>query len=179
MAEVFLGQVMMTGFGFAPKGFALSNGQLLPVGQYQALFSLLGTRYGGNGQTNVPLPNLQGRSPMGAGASVDPAWQPPPFPIGTVSGVEHVTLVGPELAAHTHQVRATTAAGAGRSAVNAGFAASSLDSESVYAAPTAGLIPLAGNTVALAGGSLPHANMQPYAVINFAIALSGIFPSRS
>ena len=179
MAEVFLGQVMMTGFGFAPKGFALSNGRLLPIAQYQALFSLLGTQYGGNGQTNFQLPNLQGRAPMGSGGSVDPAWQPPPFPIGTVNGVEQVTLVGPELAAHTHQVRAATAPGAGRSAVNAGFAASSVDSESVYAAPTAGLIPLAGNTVGLTGGSLPHANMQPYTVISFAIALSGIFPSRN
>ena len=114
MSEFFIGQVMMAGFNFAPKFWALANGQLLPINQNQALFSLLGTQYGGNGTTNFALPDLRSRTPIGYASSVDPSWQPPSVQIGQSSGVENVTLLSTNLPAHTHSVNASTANGDNR-----------------------------------------------------------------
>lgn len=102
MSEFFIGQVMLTGFAFAPKYFAQCNGQLLPVNQNQALFSLLGPRFGGDGRTTFALPDLRGRTPIGYAPSVDANWQPPVTPIGQAGGAEAVTLVPADLPAHSH-----------------------------------------------------------------------------
>lgn len=178
MAEVYLGQIMMTGWAFGSKGFALCNGQLLSVTQNQALFSLLGTYYGGDGQATFALPNLQGRTPVGYGVSVDPNWQPAPYAIGQMGGSETVTLLQTQMPTHTHLAQATTTAGGGRSQVNGGFAASSVAGQPVYAAPDRPQ-PLSPTTIGIAGGAAPHPNIQPYETISFQIAMTGIYPSRN
>ncbi|KGM53266.1 microcystin-dependent protein [Lysobacter daejeonensis GH1-9] len=182
MSEFFIGQVMMAGFGFAPKYFAQCNGQLLPINQNQALFSLLGTQYGGNGTTNFALPDLRGRTPVGYASSVDPSWQPPAVQIGQAAGAENVTLLASNLPAHGHPVNASTSDGTSRiptgrmyaNSTNSGGTAIPLYGPSN--GPRVGMNP---QTVAPAGGNQPHSNLQPYTAINFCIALSGIFPSRN
>lgn len=175
MSEDYLGQVLMTGFGFAPRGYALCNGQLLPIAQNQALFSLLGTQYGGNGQTNFALPDLRGRTPVGFATSVDPAWQPPPVQIGQVGGSENVTLLSSNLPAHTHGAFGTIAAGTTRNPRN-----------NLYATPNVPIygsagpqVPLNAQTLSTTGGNQPHPSLQPYSTISFCIALTGVFPSRN
>ena len=182
MSEFFIGQIMMTGFNFAPRFWALCNGQLLPINQNQALFSLLGTQYGGNGTTNFALPDLRSRAPIGYASSVDPAWQPPAVQIGQAAGVENVTLLSTNLPSHNHAVNASTASGDNRSAGGRIFATSTNAGSpppNLYAASTGALVPQNPQTVAPSGGNQPHPNLQPYSVINFCIALSGIFPSRN
>ena len=182
MSEFFIGQIMMAGFNFAPKFWAQCNGQLLPINQNQALFSLLGTQYGGNGTTNFALPDLRSRTPISYGSSVDPGWQPPSVQIGQVSGVENVTLLSSNLPAHGHLVNASTANGDNRGPGGRIFATSTNASPpppNLYAASTGAMAPLNPQTVAPAGGNQPHPNLQPYSVINFCVALSGIFPSRN
>lgn len=182
MSEFFIGQIMMAGFNFAPKFWALANGQLLPINQNQALFSLLGTQFGGNGTTNFALPDLRSRTPIGYASSVDPSWQPPSVQIGQSSGVENVTLLSTNLPAHAHAVNASTTNGDARNPSNRAFATSNNSGGSaisIYAASNGPLVPLNPATVAPAGGNQPHPNLQPYSVINFCIALSGIFPSRN
>jgi microcystin-dependent protein len=181
MSEFFIGQIMMTGFNFAPRFWALANGQLLPINQNQALFSLLGTQYGGNGTTNFALPNLQSRTPIGYASSVDPAWQPPAVQIGQAAGVENVTLLSSNLPSHTHSVNASTTVGNNRIPSNRVYATSTNTAApiSLYAPSTGAAVPLNPATVAPSGGNQPHPNLQPYSVINFCIALSGIFPSRN
>lgn len=176
MAEVFLGQIMMTGFAFAQKGFAFCNGSLLSITQNQPLFSLLGTRYGGDGRTTFALPNLQSRTPVGAGPSADQAWQPSPYPLGVTGGTENVTLLVQQMPAHNHAGNATTTAGAGRNPNNALYGATT---NAIYAAPAGRSVTLAGPTVASVGGNQPHPNIQPYETINYNIAMNGIYPSRS
>lgn len=176
MAEVYLGQVMLTGFGFAPRGFAACNGQLLPISQYQALFSVLGTQYGGDGIRTFALPNLQGRTPVGAGTSNGSNWQPPPYTMGDMGGVENVALQSQNMPTHSHGAMGTTANGAQKNPTNALYGNSG--TESIYATPGAQVV-LNPQTLSSVGGSQPHPNMQPFRVINFTIALAGIFPSRS
>ncbi|QWT18979.1 tail fiber protein [Bacillus sp. NP157] len=176
MTDVYLGQIMMAGFGFAQRYFAQCNGQILPISQNTALFSLLGVQYGGNGSVTFGLPDLRGRVPVGAGASQDQAWQPAAYAQGALAGTETVTLTTSEMPAHGHQVSATTAAGAGRSPSNQIYA-STTGQEALYASPGAQVV-LNPACVSPAGGSQPHENMQPYLAINFVIALNGIYPSR-
>ncbi|MBO9738556.1 phage tail protein [Xanthomonas axonopodis pv. begoniae] len=181
MSEFFIGQIMMTGFVFAPRYFAQCNGQLLPVNQNQALFSLLGTRFGGNGSTNFALPDMRGRTPVGFSPSADPNWQPSPLPIGQNSGAENVSLLSSNLPAHTHSLECSSIAGNSRSPSGHSFAnnaSTSGTATALYAAPGT-LVALSPETIATAGGSQPHPNLQPYTTINFCIALSGIFPSHS
>jgi microcystin-dependent protein len=168
MAQFFIGQVMPTGFPFAPKGFALCNGQVLPISQNQALFALLGVQYGGNGSSTFMLPNLQGRTPIGYSNS---------YPIGTVAGVENVTLTTQTLPAHNHIGNATTTAGAVRNPADGLYGA--VTSEALYGAASGPQVVLNAGTLSPAGNSQPHQNMQPYNVINFCIALTGYFPSRN
>ncbi|MES2313258.1 MAG: tail fiber protein [Pseudomonadota bacterium] len=168
MAEFFIGQVMPTGFSFAPKGFALCNGQLLPISQNQALFALLGVQYGGNGTTNFMLPDLRGRTPIGYGSN---------YPIGTVAGVENVTLTQQTLPAHNHIGNATTTAGTARNPANGLYGA--VASEALYAAASGPQVVLNAGMLSPTGNDQPHQNMQPYNVINFCIALTGFFPSRN
>ncbi|HPT56229.1 MAG TPA: tail fiber protein [Casimicrobium sp.] len=181
MSEHFIGQIMMAGFNFAPKNWALCNGQVMPIQQYTALFSLLGTQYGGNGTTNFALPDLRSRTPIGYATSVDPSWQPPSVQIGQAAGVENVTLLSTNLPAHAHTVNAVTGAGTSRNPATRLYATSTdstTPAASLYAAPGA-LVPQNPQTVGVAGGNQPHPNMQPYSVLNFCVALSGIFPSRN
>jgi microcystin-dependent protein len=169
MAEPFLGEVKIVSFNFAPKGWALCNGQLLPINQNQALFALLGTTYGGNGQTNFGLPNLQGRAPAHLGGG---------HTQGQAAGEEAHTLSVAEIPAHNHAgaskdfATATTPAGNMLGAKAGRFGAN------IYA-PAANLTPLHPSSVGATGGSQAHNNMQPYLVLNFVIALQGIFPSQN
>lgn len=174
MTEVFLGQIMLTGFSFAPKGFALCNGQLLPIAQNQALFSLLGTMYGGNGTTNFALPNMQSRTPVGAGSSTDPTWNPAPYSQGEVGGAESVTLLSTQVPPHNHQVNGTTTAGNARNPTGALYGT---NGSSIFGPANGTLVPLKG--VGPSGDNQPHPNLQPYTVINFVIALVGAYPPRS
>ncbi len=159
MSEFFIGQIMMTGFNFAPKSWALCNGQLLPINQNQALFSLLGTQYGGNGTTNFALPDLRSRTPIGYASSVDPSWQPPSVQIGQVSGVENVTLLSTNLPSHTHSV----------------------NGDSFYATDLTGAtaIAMSAESTSLAGGSQPHENCMPTLTVQHCIATEGIFPPQA
>lgn len=173
MTEVFLGQIMLTAFPFAPRGFALCNGQLMSIAQNQALFSLLGTQYGGNGTTTFALPDLRSRTPVGAGPSRDAGWSPSPYGVGEIGGVENVTLQGPQAPVHSPVVNGTTAAGAIRNPAGGLYGSSS---KAIFGPAGGNLVPLQG--VGPAGGNQPHPNVQPYAVINFVIALNGTFPTR-
>lgn len=164
MAEPFLAEIRMFSFNFAPRGWAQCNGQLLPINQNQALFSLLGTTFGGNGQTNFALPDLRNRTPISFSGS---------HPLGERSGEESHTLTLNEMPSHTHFVQGSTGTPNVASPGNN------------YSAQNAGAYALNPNTtmattaVSNTGGSQPHPNMGPYLVISFCIALQGIFPSRN
>jgi microcystin-dependent protein len=181
MSEFYVAQIMMTGFGYAQRGFAQCNGQLMAISQNAALFSLLGTQYGGNGIQNFGLPDLRSRTPAGQGASSDGGWQPSPYPLGTVAGVENVTLLQNQMPMHIHSFNANTGAGSVVTPAAGMFAQAAVQpsgTENIFCAG-GNLVPLAPATVGNAGGSLPHTNIQPYQCINFNIALTGIFPSRN
>ena len=173
MSEPFLSEIKIVSFNFPPKGWALCNGQLLPINQNQALFSLLGTTYGGDGQTTFALPNFRGRIPhhMGAGLT-----------LGQTGGAASHTVTSSEMPAHNHIVSASTAAGtlvfpaAGSPVVQANVWATS--SQNPYGAPN-NLTAMNPASITNAGGSQAHENRQPYLVLNFIIALQGIFPSRT
>ena len=171
MASPFVGEIRFFGFNFAPVGWALCNGQLLPINQNTALFSLLGTTYGGDGRTNFALPNLQGRVPihMGSGPGLST------YVIGQTGGTETTTLTVGELPAHRHLVEANNGAGTlARPADN--FPARAGDE--AYAAASDQPTMNAG-MIAETGGGQPFDNIQPYLVGNFCIALTGIFPARN
>ena len=172
-SEPFIGEIFMGGYNFAPRGYALCQGQLLSISQNTALFSLLGTTYGGNGQTTFALPDLRGRVPMGWGQG--PGLSP--NSLGQVSGTETVTLLVTQMPAHNHLVNAVSEPGDGSSPQGTFLANSgALDKE--YKA-TGTMVNMNANAVAPAGGSQPHSNMQPYLVLNIYIAIEGIFPSRN
>lgn len=176
MTEVFLGQIITVGFNFVPKGFAYCAGQLLPIAQNQALFSLLGTTYGGNGQTTFALPDLRSRTPVGFGQSLDGGWNPTAYQLGETGGGENVTLLTTQLPAHNHsQVGTGTTADTRnpRGGLN-GNAAIPL-----YADVGGPQVALSPAVLGQTGGTQPHPNLQPYLAINFCIALTGIFPSRN
>ncbi|HSC54237.1 MAG TPA: tail fiber protein [Phnomibacter sp.] len=172
--EAFLAEIYIAGFSFPPKGFANCSGQLLSISQNTALFSLLGTTYGGNGTTNFQLPDFRGRTPMGVGSGPGLTSRV----LGEVGGTEAVTLTINQIPTHTHTLRGVTEAGDVSNPTGAYLANSgTLDPE--YNNSTGlTLTPMNSNTIANAGGSQPHFNMQPYLVLNFYIALQGIFPSR-
>ncbi|WP_019010768.1 phage tail protein [Deinococcus aquatilis] len=163
--EPFLGQIDILAFGFPPKGWALCNGQLLSIQQNQALFSLLGTTYGGDGRTTFALPDFRGRVPLHVGNGYIP---------GDRAGEEQHTLTSGELPAHTHQVQALTAAGT--VPVPAG---NLLASAALYDSSSAALNQMAPASLSVVGGSQPHSNMPPVQTLNFVIALVGTFPSRN
>jgi microcystin-dependent protein len=161
-----LGEVKIVSFNFAPKGWAECNGQLLPINQNQALFSLYGTNFGGDGRVSFGLPNLQGRVATHRGAG---------HIIGERAGEVAHTVTQAEMTAHTHTL--TVNGSSGNTGVPAGnFLADTVDK--IYATPQS-FIPLSNGTVGNAGGSQPHNNMQPYLVLNFIVALIGVFPSRN
>ena len=164
MAEPFLAEIRLMSFNFAPKGWALCNGQTLPINQNQALFSLLGTIYGGNGQTTFALPNLQGRVPVHEGSG---------FTLGQRGGEEAHTITQQEFPTHNHFVNVVNANASVGPAGNY-FAAAN---NAYHQAPAN--TNLAPNSITNTGGSQAHNNMQPYLAITFAIALQGIFPSQT
>ena len=165
--EPFIGQLMCVGFNFAPKGWALCQGQLLPIAQNTALFSLLGTMYGGNGQTTFALPDLRGRVPMSFGQG--PGLQF--YDQGQMSGSESVTLITPQIPMHNHTVACSSSDPSDTTPVNGVPAAGGSYSTTANAT----MLP---TMIGQAGGSQPHSNMQPYLVINWIIALEGIYPAR-
>jgi microcystin-dependent protein len=171
MSEPFLGEIKIVAFNFPPKGWTFCNGQLLPINQNQALFSLLGTTYGGNGTSNFALPNLQGMAPMhfGNGAGLTPRS------LGETAGSTAVTLLPTEMPSHTHTMTGTSAAGSASTPASALTLASGV---TTYA-PPADTGAMAAQALTPAGGGQPHNNRQPYLGLNFIIALAGIFPSRS
>jgi microcystin-dependent protein len=170
--DPFLGEVRSFGFNFAPKGWALCNGQLLSIAQNTALFSLLGTTYGGNGITTFGLPDLQGRAPMGFGQS--PGLSP--RDLGEEGGQESVSLLSSEIPAHTHTAMCNS--GDGNQYDPAGhFWAQDAAGNAEYG--TTGGSAMNAAALMTSGESTPHTNLQPYLVINYCIALQGIFPSRS
>jgi microcystin-dependent protein len=166
MAEPFLSEIRIMSFGFAPKGWALCNGQLLPINQNQALFSLLGTTFGGDGRVNFGLPNLQGRTPIHVGQG---------HALGERGGEQAHTLSIAEIPTHTHSVQVSNQQGDQTVPTGNILARSHYN---LYGNP-ANLIALALDTVSNVGGSQAHLNMQPFLVLNFCIALQGIFPSPS
>ena len=171
MSEPFLSEVRMFSFNFPPKGWAFCNGQMLPINQNQALFSLLGTNFGGNGQTTFALPNLQGRVPIHTGPSY-------PNPGNSFGEAAH-TLTQQEMPMHTHNVQGTT--NAASSPTPLGNLLAAVDSstfQNAYA-PAGNLAALAPGTVTNTGGSQAHENRMPYLAITFCIALVGIFPSQN
>ena len=168
MSTPFLGQIMPVAFNFAPKGFALCSGQLLPISQNQALFSLLGTYYGGNGTTNFQLPDLRGRTPVGSNSGSN---------MGEIGGTENVTLLPTEMPLHSHTFNANNST-AGNTRTPVGGVLGTTGTLQMFASSTGGpQVPI--NLLDNAGQGLPHSNLQPYLVLNMCIALNGIFPSRS
>jgi microcystin-dependent protein len=163
MADPYIGEIRMFGGNFAPVSWLLCQGQSLPISQFDALFNLIGTTYGGDGQTNFALPNLQSRMPMHVGSS---------FVLGQTGGVESVTLNSNQLPAHTHAPVANT--GATTTSPNGQFWASYANT--MYSTQTPPPDPMAANALTPAGGNQPHNNMSPYQVINFIIAYEGIYP---
>jgi microcystin-dependent protein len=162
----FLGEIKMISWNFPPKGWAFCNGQFLPINQNQALFSLLGTMYGGNGQTTFALPDFRGRSPFHVGQG---------FIQGQVGGEPSHTITNSEMPAHNHMVGCNSVAGDSVPPTGKIWAQTSQN-------PYGGLTNLQAmdpSTISNVGGSQPHNNLQPYLVINFIIALQGIFPSRN
>jgi len=172
MTTPFLGEIKMVGFNFAPRGYALCNGQILSIAQNTALFSLLGTMYGGNGQTTFALPDLRGRVPIHQGQG--PGLSS--YTIGQQSGVETVTLSTPQLPPHNHTVNASSAADSKNPSGNVPGVTGAGSSYS--STPTPGVVMNAG-MVTGGGGGQPHENRQPSLCINVVIALEGIFPSRN
>jgi len=180
MSNAFLGQISMFAGNFAPRGWALCNGQLMSIAQNTALFSLLGTVYGGDGRTTFALPNLQSRLPvhMGQGPGLSP------YDIGQAAGSQNVTLLSTEMPSHMHTLNATTNPGTTGTIGNTLLPATATGGAFFYVKPVSGQpdpVPqvLANQVCGMAGGSQPHSNLMPSLCITFMIALQGIFPSRN
>ena len=172
MSGYYMGQIFPLAFPFAPKNFALCAGQILAIQQNQALFSLLGTTYGGNGVTTFALPDLRGRAVLGFGNGGQSTTN-----LGQVGGTETVTLISTQMPMHNHLVQATTVNGTTRNPNGAIYASTTAALHTTY--PGGSPVLLGPSTLDLTGGTQPHPNMQPYQVINFSIALVGIYPSRN
>lgn len=165
MAEPFLGEIKLFSFPFPPRGWARCEGQLMSIAQNQALFSILGTTYGGNGITAFALPDLRGRVPVGPGQQVQ---------LGQIAGEEAHALHTGELPAHSHAVYCNEGSGVDKAAAGNTWAKSASNPYGNTVNAT-----MSPEAIATAGNGQPHSNMQPYAVTNYCIALEGIFPSRN
>jgi microcystin-dependent protein len=171
MSQPFLGDIRMFAGNFAPIGYAFCDGRLLPISQFSALFALIGTTYGGDGQNTFALPDLRGRVPLHMGTGGGGTYVQ-----GQMAGEENVTLITSQLPQHTHIASADSNNGANTSPAGGVWASST---NNPYAAYTASDLPMAGGAIGVAGGSQPHDNMVPFLAINFIIALEGVFPSRN
>lgn len=174
MSDQFIAEIRIFASNFAPQGWAFCNGQLMSISQNTALFSLLGTTYGGNGMTNFALPNFQGVSPIhpgqGAGLSLRD--------LGETGGTETVTLLAAEIPAHTHAANCNSGMG-DQYGPPGNFWATDAGGNDEYNAAATPNITMAAGALGPTGGNTPHSNLQPYLVLNFCIALQGIFPARS
>jgi microcystin-dependent protein len=173
--DPYLGEIRAVGFNFAPRGWALCNGQLLPITQNTALFSILGTTYGGNGQTTFALPDLQGRFPAGAGTTAGLT----PYQVGEADGTSAVTLTPADMPPHTHIAQAALAPGTVDKPGGAVWATPHFGRAADQAYATSGPVAqMSLSALAATGGDQPHNNLPPYLVITFVIAMEGVFPSR-
>jgi microcystin-dependent protein len=171
MSQSFIGEIRMFGGNFAPSGWNFCNGQLLAISEYSALFNLIGTTYGGDGQQTFGLPNLQGRVPVHQGSNGMSTYV-----IGQFAGVEDVTLNTNQIPGHSHAAQVSTAAGAQPGPGANLLAASAATALYSHDAPN---VSLNNGTVALAGGSQPHDNLQPFQCVSFIISLFGVYPTQS
>lgn len=182
--ENYIGEIRLFGGNFAPVGWAKCDGKLMSIAENEALYTLIGTTYGGDGQTTFALPDLRGRTPLCYGTSPTGSN----YPIGLSAGVEEVTLITSQMPMHNHTFNASTSDGNTNTASNHYYAApvaptdppSSNKSIVFYQPDTAGEVksPLLPQTIQMAGNNFPHENMQPYLVVTYIIALYGIFPSQ-
>lgn len=172
MANPYLGEIRLFPYNFAPQGWAFCNGQIIPITQNTALFSLIGTFYGGNGSTNFALPDLRGRVAISSGQG--PGLSS--YVVGEATGFETVTLTAGQLASHAHAVEASAAKATAKSP--AGAVPGHTKADDYVAAPDGTTVMNAG-MIAPAGGNQPHSNIQPLLVMNYCIAMQGIFPSRN
>lgn len=175
MSEPFIAEIRIFAGNFAPRGWAFCNGQLLPVSQNTALFSLIGTTYGGDGRTTTALPNLQGRAPMHPGRGPGLTARR----LGELGGVEAVTLTEAQTPNHNHALNAARGAGEQGTLTNTVALGTSTGGALFQANTTDGLSAMADSELSPAGGSQAHNNMQPYLTLSFIIALVGLYPSRS
>jgi microcystin-dependent protein len=171
MSEPFIAEIRIFAGNFAPRGWAFCNGQLLPISQNTALFSLIGTTYGGDGRTTTALPDMQGRAPMHPGRGPGLTEKR----LGERGGVEQVTLSEAQMPNHNHSLIGDDNDGDTTNPQNAAVGSGN----QLFTAPGAATIPMASESLPMGGGSQPHNNMQPYLAINFIIALVGLYPSRS
>jgi microcystin-dependent protein len=166
VADPYVGEIRMFGGNFAPAGWAFCNGALLPISEYETLFNLIGTTYGGDGQNTFALPNLQGRVPVHQGSN---------FTLGMLAGAETVTLNTNQMPLHSHAFEASTNPGAQTNPAGNALATIAAGSAYVESAATAALA--SGSITPSAGGNQPHTNMQPFLCVSFIISLFGIYPS--
>jgi microcystin-dependent protein len=165
----YVGEIRLVGFNFAPADWFLCDGQLLPISEFEVLFNLIGTIYGGDGQTTFALPNLQSRVAIHQGSDGESTYV-----IGQLGGVENVTITDAELPSHSHTINAVTANGNSPTPAGAVFAASSAGQYVPVASATGAM----ANIVSAAGGSQPHSNIQPYLAMTYIIAWAGVYPSQ-
>jgi microcystin-dependent protein len=170
MAQPYVGEIKMFGGNFAPVGWMFCEGQLLPISENETLFQLIGTTYGGDGQSTFALPDLQGRIPVHQGTDNSITYQ-----LAEKAGVEQVTLTVQQIPVHTHALLATTGAGGPNPQGSVLATSTAVD---VYRESSAS-VPMASTSIGPAGGSQPHTNYQPYLCINFIISLFGLFPSQA
>lgn len=172
MSDQFVAEIRMFGFNFAPRGWAFCNGQIMPISQNTALFSLLGTIYGGDGKNTFALPNMQGNAPLQQGQAPGLSL----YALGEETGTPNVSLLQTEMPAHTHAFGAVSGLAERSNPSNNVYATA--DGENLYVTSAAGLTPMNPQMISVAGNGFPHNNMMPYLTLNFCIALQGIFPSR-
>jgi microcystin-dependent protein len=174
MSDPFIAEIRAFGFNFAPYGWMLCDGQILPISQYTALFSLLGTTYGGNGTTNFGLPDLMGRIPMhwGNGAGLSPYF------IGEPAGTTTETITAQQMPMHNHALQVADV-GTRTGTPSGSTWLGDSNPATAYVGTGTPNTALSQNAIGLTGGSQPHDNMQPYQVLNFCISLSGVYPARS
>ena len=173
--DPFVAEIRIFPFNFAPKGWAFCDGQILPLSQNTALFSLLGTTYGGDGKSNFALPDMQGNAPMhpgqGPGLSL--------HDLGETGGSDTVSLLESEIPSHTHQMRGDNQDQADTSAPTSQTVIAKSAGANAFVAPTVPLVTMSDNILSPAGGDQPHNNLMPYLTLNFCIALQGVYPPRT
>ena len=173
MSQPFIGEIRMFGSNFAPRNWAFCNGQIMSIAQNTALFSLLGTTYGGNGQTTFALPDLRGRVPIqhGQGPGLSP------YDLGEMGGVESVTMLPQELPSHVHALAASSQPASPAAQPTGSVTAAA--SAPLYVVPTTALVPMSPQAISTVGGSQPHGNVAPSLCVTFVICLFGVFPARN